>query len=111
MYYLEIGGYCLFRMVGEVLGGVRGLGLVLEGFTTSRDESPEGVQPASQVPAEAPAGTTGRPCFVSGEEQKWTWTGPLEQGPCPLHSGLSLLIGTFGAVPGDGQSLLMSALE
>lgn len=34
----------------------RGLGLVLEGFTTSRDESPEGVQPASQAPVEASAG-------------------------------------------------------
>ena len=42
-------------MVGEVWVG-SGLGLVLEGFTASRDRSPCRVQPASRVPAEAPAG-------------------------------------------------------
>ena len=103
----------------------RGLGLVLEGFTTSRDESPEGVQPASQAPLEASAGLRRSSLFcvrggaeLGTDRTRCLWSRALPSAPgasgawpCPLRSGLSLLISAFGAEPGDVRSLLMSALE
>lgn len=72
-------------MTGEVWVG-SGLGLVLEGFTASRDRSPRRAQPGPCW------GSVAHPCFVSGEGQSWTWTAPGDSRAGPLPSALWALL-------------------